>query len=518
MALGPNSLAAAVGSGIQNTPFAATATVIPRQILILATYDPLKTTVVNETPVQVFSAEDAGDKFGFGFMAHRLAVQAFEGSSGIPTFIQPQSEAVGAVAASGKITFTAAITVAGTMYLYIAGISVPVVIPQGIDGAAVAILVAAAITANSNLPITAVVNGVTLNQVDITAKSKGPWGNEITLRFNINGEKPLADLGITAAVIVDMASGAGIPTVADALNGLGTGDNANEAFFTDVVHGYGLDTTTLNAISAYVGSGDTFTGLYSKTVSRPFRVLTGDTVADTAGLTALIAITNNRLLDRANGVISVPGSASHPAEIAAQAIGHMARLNNIRAEQNYLGVSLNGIDPGATADRWTSDYDNRDTAVKKGISPTRVRSGAVYLQNVVTFYRPASIPVNSNAYRSMRNISIYQNILDNIRTNFESSKWQGISIVADVARVASTVDKQKARDIDSVVGDLIQLAGEFYSKGWIYTDSVTIDALTVAIRTGTDGFEMTFPIIPSGEGNIFDVTTLVDTSVAILNS
>ena len=124
-----NSQAAAVGSSVENVQFAVEAQNIPRKNLIIATYDPLKTAVVDETPVQVLSPEDAGDKFGFGFMAHRLAVQSFKGSSGIETFIQPQSEAGGAVVAEGEIDFTGSTGVlAGAMNLYIAGLSVPVTV------------------------------------------------------------------------------------------------------------------------------------------------------------------------------------------------------------------------------------------------------------------------------------------------------------------------------------------------------------------------------------------------------
>ena len=63
------------------------------------------------------------------------------------------------------------------------------------------------------------------------------------------------------------------------------------------------------------------------------------------------------------------------------------------------------------ADRWTKDYSVRDSAVKGGISPTRVISEQVVMQNVVTFYRPVSVPTASNAYKSMRSLAIIQDVL-----------------------------------------------------------------------------------------------------------
>jgi phage tail sheath gpL-like len=519
MALNQTSLAAAVGSAVRNVQFQSEALNLARKILIIGTFDPAKVSVVPEVPVQVLSPEDAGDRFGFGSMVHRMAVQAFTGGNGVPTYVLPQAEAVAAVAAAGSVDFTGSAAVAaGTVFLYVAGLAVPVTIPAAATPDAIAAAVAAAVNAVKELPASAAVDGVTTAKVNITAKSKGPWGNDISVVLNLGAGQALPS-GVLAAVI-DMADGAGVPTMADALDALGTDDGANEAFYTDVVHGYGSDTVTLDAVSAYVGAGNDFLGLYGKTVARPFRVLIGDTAPDPAGLAALIAISDLRKTDRASGILAVPGSASHPAEIAAQAVGHMARIAQDRVAQSYLDIQLIGIDPGAKSGRWTNDYDNRDTAVKSGISPTRVRSGAVYLQNVVTFYRPDSVPVSSNGYRSMRNIAIIQNILQNVLVNFEQEKWQGISIVADVTRVTNTTDRQKARDIDAVKDDLTALARSFEAHAWIYTADFTIaklkEAGAVSIRAGGLGFDNVLSVIFSGEGGILDTVTEFDTSLAVL--
>jgi len=517
MTLNATSLAAGIGVAVRNTQFATSVTNLARKILALATYDPAKTDVVPLVPVQVLSPEDAGNRFGFGSMAHRLALQAFIGGAGVPVYVLPQAEAGGAVAAAGDIDFTGSTaTASGTLPLYIAGYAVPVTVTSGMTAAQIATAVVAAITARKELPINAAVDGVTTGQVNFTAKSKGPWGNSIDLSFNLEAGDALP-AGVTGAV-TDMAAGAGIPTVADALAALGTGDDANEAWFTDIVHGYGQDATTLNAISDYVGAGNDFLALYGKTVARPFRALTGDTAAGSQGLADLVTLSDGRKLDRANGVEAVPGSQSHPAEIAAQAIGHMARIAQQRVAQNYIDVPLIGIRPGAKADRWTSDYDNRDTAVKSGISPTRVRNGVVYLQNVVSFYRPDSVPVENNGYRSMRNIAIVQNMLNSIRHNFEQEKWQGISVVGNTARVGNMTDRIKARDTGSVVDDYVALARGFENKAWVYEADYTIKNLAVAVRAGSTGFDGIMPVILSGEGGILDTEVQFDISQAVLTN
>jgi hypothetical protein len=171
---------------------------------------------------------------------------------------------------------------------------------------------------------------------------------------------------------------------------------------------------------------------------------------------------------------------------------------------------------GAAAGRWTDTYDNRDSAVKAGISPTIADTGfTVRLQNVLTFYHPTSVPVGSNGYRSMRNISIVQNILNSVKSNFAQEKWQGISIVADVNKVSNSLSKDKARSSSSVITDLVALADAFASRAWLYDASFTKENLTVSIRTGGIGFDSVMPVVLSGEGGILDTRVDFDTALTV---
>jgi hypothetical protein len=327
--------------------------------------------------------------------------------------------------------------------------------------------------------------------------------------------------GLTPTV-VEMVDGAGVPDIDDALDGTGTGDNQNEDFFTDIVHGYGYDVTTLDKVSVYNGIGNGKTGNYSEQVARPFRVLNGDVTPLSAGLTGLIVKTDLRLTDRTNGTIAAPGSANHPQEIAALAIGILARLNNTRAEETTINQTLDGIFPGTDSDRWTNDYDNRDLAVKSGIGTTLAKSGVLTIQNLVSYYRPADVPVASNGYRSMRNISIIQNMLNAAKVNFAREAWQGISIVADVTLVADVSSRLKARDTNSVLDDLVELARQFGNRAWIFSAAFTIGELkkpgAVTIRSGANGFDNIFKTILSGEGGILNTEVVFDTSLAVLFS
>jgi hypothetical protein len=109
-------------------------------------------------------------------------------------------------------------------------------------------------------------------------------------------------------------------------------------------------------------------------------------------------------------------------------------------------------------------------------------------------------------------------MLYNYRLNFEREKWKGITIVNDTANVSDATSREKARDTDAVIDDLVALADAFAGKAWIYESSYPKKALSVSLRAGLTGFDIVFPVILSGEGGIFNSLITFDTSIAILNS
>ena len=511
------SFAAGRFASVKNTILAPSANALPHRIGIIASYDPLKTSVVDEVPVQVLSAEDAADKFGDGFMAHRLTAFAFAGSQGIPTYVIPQAETAGAQA-TGTITFTTGTTVAGTMYMYISGDAVPFQVAAGDDATGIGDACVAAVTADTELSVTAAnVAGV----VTFTAKDTSTYGNFIDLSFDL-GLNQVSNVEITT-VIVAMSGGSGIPDITDALDALGIGDNSNEDFYTEIIQGYGYEKTTVqDIISTYNGNGNDFLGNYAKEVGRPFRTLTGDVATGSAGLTAVLAKgTAGRELDRTSGIISVPGSQSHPSEIAALALGNMARISQTNAPQSYVDEALVGIWPGPQGtDRWTSDYDNRNTATVGGISPTFVTNGIVTMQDVVTFYHPAALPIGNNGYLSQRNISITQNILYAKKLNYATDRWKQLTAVKDKAKVTNTIARLKVVDRDSFVTEEIRLAVVFEGHSFLFTADYTIDRLNndptlVALRGDGRGWLVLAPYIYSGESSILDNETQFDVSISI---
>jgi phage tail sheath gpL-like len=497
---------------VSNVQFSPSAENLPRKILLVGTYDPALTGVTEDVPQQVTSAEDAGSQFGFGFQAHMMAQAAFRKNAGIPVYVAPQAEAGGAVQAEGTITVTVTTAEAGTISLYIGGKNyrVPVAVTAGQTDAQIATAIAAAITDDDNLSVTAV---AALGVVTLTAKSAGTYGNSISINTDLGAGEAKEEPGGVSLAIVDMASGATDPDIQDVLDAMGTGDDTNEGHFTDCVQGYGTATATLDAISTYNGTGNLAEGAYAPTVGRPMRWLNGDNTAGSAGLTAAKALAGGRKLDRTNGVESTPGSADHPVDTACEMIADAASINQAIAAQSVKGRGLT-IDPGVSADRWTKDYANRDDAVKNGVGTTKVESGVVTQQDMVTFYHPDNVPAGSNGYRSMRNISIIQNMIYNMQLTFKQEKWQGISLVEDAALVTGP-DASKVRDIDGVKDELGKLADAFGGKAWIFSPAFTKDNLTVTLRQNGTGFDTTFPVILSVQGDIINNEIQFDIALTV---
>jgi phage tail sheath gpL-like len=408
------------------------------------------------------------------------------------------------------------------VYLYVAGKLYAVPVNKSDTAVLLGNRIAATLSADESCPVSAGnVDGV----VTLTAKSKGVWGNSISVAVNQRpAENQALPLGVTL-IVSPMANGQGNPDVEkDLKNGLGSGDSANEEGFTAIVHGYGKDTVILDAISEYNGIGNENAGLYQETIARPFRSLIGDTGTGSAGLASLIAFTNLRTLDRTSGVIPRPGSLTHPAEIAAEAIGYMEMVNAGKAEAGYNEAPLSGVDPGyvarAAGQDWTTEYTNRDLAVHSGIGPTVVKGGTVLLTNVVSFYRPGNIPEKNRAFRRMRDISIIQNIQATYKQIFGSAKWTNFTVVEDVANVTNTASRALARDTGVVKDDLLSMIEAFMSRAWIYSTKPSMaflkTALSVQVRDGGTGFNTRVPYVLSGEGNILDNTVELDASFAVM--
>ncbi len=175
--------------------------------------------VAEAVPTRVTSSEEGEAMCGRGSMLAEM-IKAFKAANPFTeTWLISLDDAGAGVAATGDITFGGAVTATGTLNLYIGGQRVQVAVASGEANSVTATNVAAAITAATDLPVTAAVNGVDDTQVDLTARNDGTHGNDIDLRVNYyTGEVLPAGLTVT---FVAMSNGATNPDVATAIAAIG---------------------------------------------------------------------------------------------------------------------------------------------------------------------------------------------------------------------------------------------------------------------------------------------------------
>lgn len=517
-----DSQAFARGSTAKNEAFVFTGKNVQSKILIAAPYNPAKTAVVDNTPVRIFNAADMGSKAGFGWPAHRMAIKVFKGNNNQgEVYWSPQADAGGAVVADAEIAWTGTTTAAGHVFLRISNELYKIPIVSGSTPEVTSDAVVAFVNAIANTPVVAAKTAVTF-ETTLTMKSKGAFGNDVLTTISADQTVSPAEAlpaGLTA-VIVQMVNGVGLPDIADTLTGMGLDgtDDVNEQSFTQLVHMNGLDTTTIDAINDYVGSANDKTGCWSALVGRPFLCLTGDTTVGTAGLTALKVITDARLSNQSCGILAAPDEDEHPQEIAAQAVGEIGQSHQFSPAKNYSETVLSGIGGrSVSANRWTNDYTSgRDEAVKSGISPTDVTNKQVLLQNVVTMYRPDSIPTASNGWSSYRSFFVELNILVNGKVLFSGPDYKGFYITADKSLVTNTQAAENARDLDDVRNDMNSFIDNYLvPNGLIYDGDFAKENSSVALRSGSNGFVVIFKYQESGEGQIITTEQIFDKNITI---
>lgn len=200
-------------------------------------------TAAADLPVLVSSSDQAGVLFGAGSVLSRMVAAYRRNDDFGAIWCLPVSDAGAAVAATGTVTLSGTATATGALSLYIAGQRVQIAVASGATAASAATALAAAITAAADLPVTAAADG---GAVTLTAKNKGPLGNDIDLRLNFLGALggEVTPAGLTAAVTA-MADGATAPSLAAGLAALG-----DEPF--DFIACPYTDTASLDALKGFM--------------------------------------------------------------------------------------------------------------------------------------------------------------------------------------------------------------------------------------------------------------------------
>ncbi len=318
---------------------------------------------------RVFGADQAATYFGRGSIAHRM-VHAYRANdpTGELWVIALDDDASG-VAATGEIEVTGTATADGTLSIYIAGQLVEVAVADEDTATDIATAVAAAINADTNLPVTAAAE---LGVVTLTARNAGTQGNAIDVRLNYRGPEygEETPAGVDAAIVA-MADGATDPSVADAITAMG--DIAYDHVATGLSDAGNLD--------LLVAEYDDLTGRWS-----PLRQIYGHVwaarVASHGTLTTLGSGRNNPH----ETIVGIAGTPTPPWEIAAAVMAQAARALNDDPALPLQTLILRGVLAPAVAARFT--WSERNALLHDGISTLAVTAtGEVAIERAISTYQ-----------------------------------------------------------------------------------------------------------------------------------
>ena len=334
-------------------------------------------TVAEAIPTRVLDEAEAEAFFGRGSMLHLMFRALKANYDWTETWAVALDDDGAANAAAGTITFGGAVTTAGTLNCYIAGQRVRVGVGTTDAPADIATNLVAAITAATDLPVTAAVNGVDDKQVDITARNAGEAGNGIDLRVNhYPGEYLPAGLTVAFGA---MATGAGNPDLDVAITALG------DEWYTDWIQPY---TDTANLVVLETELAERF---------GPMVMQDGHAYTAAAGTHAALTTLGNGRNSPHLTIIGADGSPSAPWAWAA-AFGAVAAYHtNIDPARPLQTLALIGLIAPKIEDRFK--LNERNLLLFDAISTFTVDDGGIVrIERAITTYETNAQSVEDASY------------------------------------------------------------------------------------------------------------------------
>lgn len=320
-------------------------------------------------PVLVSTTDQARAAFGLGSMLARMH-EIYRGNDSFgEVWCVPVPEPSGGVKAEGTIAYTGPSTAAGTVVLYVGAQRVQVAVASGDNATAIGAAVAAAITADATLPVTAEADTGT---VTITARHAGLAGNDIGLRHNYRGiaggEALPAGVGAT---ITALSGGTGTPVLTDTVAAMGDDE------FDFIIAPFS-DSTTLDAFRVLMNDS---TGRWAWN-----RQIYGHVYTAMRGAFAALQAAGVARNDQHVTIAGVePGVPSTVWDYAAAYGARNAVFINADPARPTQTGELAGILPAAGGGRFIQT--ERQTLLSSGIATSSTTAGAVRIERAITTYQ-----------------------------------------------------------------------------------------------------------------------------------
>jgi len=490
-AVGLELVSKVVGYKITKGNFGNSTPNLPQSVAIIGEANTANQGTLSTTPVQITSAQQAGNLYGFGspiyLSARILFPNSGSGIGGIPVFVYPQAAAGSSTAKTLTIAPVGTATANVTHTLIVAG-------RDGLDGVSYDFTinvgdVPAGITVKMQDALNNVLGspfiGTSSSTVTTaTAKWTGLTSQDLSIAIDTNGNSA----GITYSVTQTVA-GAGTPSIAASLALF------ENNWHTIVLNTYGAVTSIMNALEAFNGIPDPAnpTGRYSGIIMKPFFAFTGSTLADPS------TITDTRQDNVTIVICPAPGSAGLPFEAAA----NCTLLQAVQA-QNNPHLDISGMSypdmPTPVSIGVMSNYVNRDAIVKKGSSTVELVGGRYRVCDFVTTYHPdGEVPPQFRYVRSL---------VQDFNVRYGYYLLEIINVVDHaIASNTTVVTADKVVKPMMWIQILRNYASDLALRGIIVEPAFMQDSLVVNIgTTNPDRFETFFRYKRSGFARISSTT------------
>jgi phage tail sheath gpL-like len=368
-------------------------------------------------PVYVSTATAALGLFGPGSMLANMVAE-FRSINGTGTlYCLPLIDDPSSVAATGTITVAGTVTNVGVISLYVAGVSVPVVVTPSMSNASIAVAMVSAINSNSNLPVVA--SGSTF-PITLTANNAGIEGNNIDVRINYYGQQnnEVLPAGLTFT-FSGMSGGEVNPSLTVPLANCGS-------MPFDAIGAPYTDSTSLTSMQDFLNDS---TGRWSFQ-NQLFGHYFAHSANSVGSLTTLAQDQNFQHFS----ITGLLGCPNPPYQIAAASCAQAAVSTAAQVGQPFNTLPLtNCLPPNTPSTVFT--IEDRQTLLADGIATLRAAPGnQLVIDRMVTTYTENAYGQPDDSYQNAEKLFTVAYVVK-YTASILSSLYSRVSLAADGTRV-----------------------------------------------------------------------------------
>lgn len=427
------------------------------------------------TPTLITSYNQAVAGFGAASMLANMFKVLFDNNPNTEKWAIALDDVSGGTQAAGTLTVTVTTVLAGTISLYMGGVLVAVSVAAGDTAAAIAAALIAAINANTEIPVTAVVDGTDNFKVNLTFDHKGLVGNKYDIRLNYAGSSAgeVLPSGVSIA-IVQLTGGATDPDL----------DDAYAVMPDQIFHYIGIP---------YIAAANlNFCDTEMDSRWNALRMLDGHVfVSDKGSVGTISTLGNSRnnphmsLLDAGNN------SPTPPYLWVAALVGQVAALAASDPALPFNGLPLSGVLAPPQANRRTQS--ERNTLLFDGVATHYVgNDGKVYIERLTTTYQTSGVGLPDNTYLDANTPFTLSRLKQELKAHL-NSRFPRFKLADDGT---NTSPGSNVITPSGIKAEIVAKAQEWAASGWIENIASFISSASVE-RNQTDPTRVDVVIQPN---------------------